>query len=176
MPLLKLGHRTSAILLFACVTVSAQSVDVQKGRDVFGWRGTRWGMSPQELQDLFPREIEVTKIEGFGNALEIRAHQLFGEPFHVVFNWDKGRLIKVVVAYSGEAYILETAQKILSSLEYKYGSPTVLADPTMPPYNHQQVRWTYPSTMITFSHLRWGGDEGSSLLGISYEPNEAEKL
>ncbi len=181
--------------------VHAQS----RSEDVTGWQNTNWGMSRDEIMEIYNDRITVKDCMSKGCIYSIPKYYFHGLHSSVIFSWDKrGGLSKVsirvgrvvgklrsgtVVFRSGEMDINEqVVQNIIQSMTQEYGQMVVLHDEDIGDSHiyskKKRLMWTFPSTIITFERTfterkDWpvkGRLLLTDVIVIDYQANEHEKL
>ncbi len=181
--------------------VHAQS----RSEDVTGWQNTNWGMSRDEIMEIYDDRITVKDCMSKGCIYSIPEYNFHGLNCSVIFSWDKrGGLSKVsimvgevvgklksgtVVFRSGEIQINEqVVQNIIQSMIQDYGQMVILNDEEISDSHTssktKRLMWTSPSTIITFDRTfterkDWpikGRLLLTDVIVIDYQSNEHEKL
>lgn len=147
-------------------------------------------MSPSDVKKLYKDRITVKRQDDGKEVLTIPKYELFGTNFDVSFFWKDGtKLSRVVVGIvEPEGDLSHVAGNLIASLKFKYGNGQVLeqkhtdtsfltigdSTTTAPGTDSIKIRWVFPSTLITYSHLIV--QPRTSIITVIYEPNEAGKL
>jgi hypothetical protein len=155
-----------ALLFTICVSLSGQ----QTARDVYGWNGTRWGMTLVQVKAAVNYSIEPepeTKNE-FRVTQSIKIDEI---PVKVGFQFVSDKLTIVSLAVDKGENRSVAFDSLKRSLIEKFGKPSdenTKLDHPIPGAFLRTVFWSFPSTSIT---LEWHEfSETSGLIYVNYLP------
>lgn len=143
-----------------------ERVEKQAFEDVKGWHKTSWGMSPDELEQIYLKSLKESCRDEAGRCIyTLQPVELYGTPVSVEFHLAKGSKLNRVRVFNKfkKGSQLKLAKQIETELTEKYGTPKVLndkrdyAEPQIttggqpaPVSNTLELQWTFPSTTITY--------------------------
>jgi hypothetical protein len=128
----------------------------QSNSEVAGWRGTKWGMSVEDVKNIFGSELsEIDNPEAFPDdyyPFMIRDYEIADQTYDVKFIFKKDshtlyqiKIVKMLESgYNWKNIIIE----LEAALGEKYGTPSFKNDN---PYN---CTWSLPSIKIELEYLK----------------------
>ncbi len=165
--------------------------------DVKGWHKTWWGMSPDEIEKIYPANVKKSCKDEAGRCIyTLQPVELYGTPVDVEFYLAKGselNRVRVLNKFK-KGDQLKLAEKIEAELKKKYGNPKVLKDKTeytepriagdgqtIPGSNILELQWTFPSTTITYyrsirKYQRTNAIVVNSVVSLNYEASDHSRF
>jgi hypothetical protein len=168
------------VLVLCCVGTKAQT----SPKEVNGWRDAKWGMTEEQVQELFKSEVTRLSEEGrndkYHSSIFIPAYEIEGTKFKVQFLFANvtNTLSKVTLSPTEETSLLypqSLSKRIEALLTEKYGSPTSRTRPEdkqdIPEMASFEALWKFPSTIIRLGYLEQlrPGMAQFNLFSLSYE-------
>lgn len=185
-----LGKLITFVLLVASQVVLAEKpLD-----DIPGWQQTRWGMSIDQLIEIYGSDLTFESGAEGGRIVTLDDYQIFGQDFEVNFGWRDGGAALTTVRLRSNVNIprRNIAENFEGSLETRYGAPEVLEHeeedgPMALPGYHQdkrqiKLRWVLPSTIVVYDYFSLvfitpDADPGIvDIINITYQENQAARL
>ena len=136
------------------------------------WRGARVGMTPAQVQALFPEGRAaapvlltlppVANAVVGGSAAWAVDEAVFGRPALATYYFSPAGLLEVVVNVRGLRLRhtrdnVETARAIRTGLVAYYGQPKVCEDTARRGLDRLDCRWVTPSVQVGLSYVDYGG-------------------
>ncbi|MGC1303826.1 MAG: hypothetical protein WA840_15780 [Caulobacteraceae bacterium] len=136
------------------------------------WHGAISGMSPAQVQALFPKgrqpQLAVgyppvpNMVEGGGGAGYAVDEDIFGHSAVATYYFQAGRLLEVIVDVKNMGLRrtrdnVDVARQIEGGLTNYYGPPKVCADTDKRGLARLDCRWTVRSLQVGMSYVDYGG-------------------
>ena len=137
--------------LLVILTLAA-TCEAQETQGTGGWENTHWGMTEQQIRELYPKATAYPKQPGAKlESLEIESFDLAGESFAAHFFFDaSGGLneVRFTKNSKSEFELIPARAKAESLLKQKYGTPsTRTADEIF-----LRVAWNKPDTTVSLDY------------------------
>lgn len=117
----------------------------QDQNDIKGWNKTKWGMTFDNVIELYPG------IEKKNNDLKLANYQIDKDDFDVFFKFDNNILKEVRLICSHAALLQFTRFEQL--LTEKYGQPVTKNESPKGRYIDKNTFWLLPSTKIELAYI-----------------------
>lgn len=142
----------TAIIFFVVSAAYAQAPS-----DVTGFRGTRWGMSPEEATAALRRQQEADRAAGTPTA---RWFVIGKTEFSLQPEYDDGKRLRSWTLHPREAFEDEArdrADEIVRLLIERFGQPTFFQLELSVPVEDRHFVWVFPTTTIEFKFRHFEG-------------------
>ncbi len=177
--------------LIGMLTAWPMAAPMAQPADVKGWQDTYWGMTPDELIDVYGNRL----IKG-EYCYRIENYKIFEKDFIVYFCFENNALYRVDVGYASNTNDRHLGKLVEASLKSKYGKFETTQYEEKPfsctylnefdicdAHLYHDFMFTFNSTIITYSlyyskritNIK-GGSGTHTILSIFYKPNQAGKL
>ena len=155
------------VLTWVCLSLWVSAVSAAAPSDVAGWKAARWGMTADELQTAFPKDLK--KLPGrweYGRAYADHAvfdADVAGLAFDAFFqmNNETQELEQVLLERRRPRATPAAFEKLLDGLEERYGPPTETCQQRKTggqPLRYALV-WRFPTTTLHASFLDFSSTE-----------------
>lgn len=144
------------------------------------WRGARVGMTPSQVQEMFPtgRAASGLGVEGGGAPGWAMDEPVYGWPGTATFYFAGGRLTEVLVSLkdikpSHTADNLKVARNLETALDGYYGKPAQCVDTSRGGMTRVDCGWSARGVRVGLSYQDLGGF--SPTLDVAVRPQEPPK-
>lgn len=150
--------------------------DLAQPKDVEGWGKTKWGMTEEQLLNIFEGQVERLprneECHGGCATLRINDMEIEGSHFKVYLhlNYTTNKLDHVAIEPEGEHMDDAAFDSLIRMLIQKYGAPTSQKDDKNIFGQTKKRTWIFPSTVIELSWMELSG----ALTILNYKPNNKE--
>lgn len=125
-------------------------------KDVPGWSNTRWGMTEDEIKEIFKDKIvKLENIQHYANDKEyasigLKDVEIIGAKFNVFFVMDQDtkKLVKVVIRHAEQFSVVIMFKLLEVELMKKYGPPFYKDTTSEGDKVELFTMWNFPSTQI----------------------------
>nr|WP_320131712.1 hypothetical protein [uncultured Holophaga sp.] len=157
-------HPTLLTLLL-CPAVMAMAA---QGADPQGYRGCRWGSSLGQVKAMLAPELDsAAPTQKDGGTVLAESAEVAGLACRVSFHFERNALSKVIIT-AGQSGTPEQLEVFKAALTRKYGPPASDRTGRSPIGTERELRWTFPTTIITLMHHELKG--GITIVGLVYQP------
>lgn len=125
-------------------------------KDVPGWNNTRWGMTEDEIKEIFKDKIvKLDTVEHYGNlkqysSIGLKDIEIINTKFNVFFVMDEDtkKLVKVVLRHAEPFSIVFMFKLLEAELMKKYGPPFYRDTTSESDKVELFAMWNFPSTQF----------------------------
>jgi hypothetical protein len=174
-------HRLAAILIAILFTTASCAKKAQQ-RQSAGWANTRWGMTEQQIRELYPEARAVQQnlnIKGEQARLRVDKFQLDGKQFLLQFFFDSaGGLHEVNLLQRADDVIdcipmSSTCDRLEELLNQKYGKPSLRT--AHQGVEERRVVWNTPDMIVSLDYFPVGVAKECSLF-VTYKRPGSDAL
>lgn len=168
------------VTLFTTLAFATQSHSQPK--DVNGWKGAKWGMTIQQVKNVFGNEIsedpDAKEFQGSITPLFIDSLAIGNSSYKVQFTFDaKSKFLKRVLIEPKNSITAIVSMKDLDErLTKKYGQPIWKQDENTRSMEKLNRTWVFPSSTIELKYLKIKSTNGVFALLIYTKKEEEENL
>jgi hypothetical protein len=168
--------------LYAILTGLLATLPIRAADDA-GWNKAKWGMTLQQVAQVYPEARQLPKPEtykqqgqSFASVLGIERFELAGAIYNVRFLMDASNTLGGVILSRRDNITLATDHNVLEKLlTQKYGQPSIAKNDAD---GGRSVSWTPAGVSITLNHIAIPTIREFAIKLIYLKPNTAslEKL
>lgn len=120
--------------------------------DLFGWVDTKWGMTPNEIRELFPLCVDKN------DKIELSNYEIGSNEYRVFFTFKSDSLIRVQLTPENMDTACRDADYhyayLFDKLTLKYGKHHHILNKNGEIRRNKECIWQFPSTIISLYYSR----------------------